>query len=200
MVKNKSSYRKGKTYEEIYGKEKARELRKKNKKTRITFIPDPVCWTEAPETYKTLESQRIRWQKGTIDAIRLHSRMFFNLRYGLVGLIVFPYYLLFEVLGPFLEITGYIVFILSLMLDIVPLNFAIAFFAAAFLYGVVLSTLSVCLEELSFKFLFPDIYENIQTRLAETQLEQKKYIQQIIGRLQKGLEKEKISAEKYLSK
>ena len=128
-----------------------RELRKKNKKTRVTFIPDPVCWTEAPETYKTLESQRIRWQKGTIDAIRLHSSMFFNPKYGSVGSVVFPYYLLFEVLGPFLEITGYVVFILSLMLNIVPLNFALTFFAAAFLYGVVLSTLSVCLEELSFK-------------------------------------------------
>jgi cellulose synthase/poly-beta-1,6-N-acetylglucosamine synthase-like glycosyltransferase len=128
-----------------------KELRMKNKKTRVTFIPDPVCWTEAPETYKTLESQRIRWQKGTIDAIRLHSDMFFNFKYGLLGSVVFPYYLIFEVLGPFLEITGYVVFILSLMLDIVPLNFAITFFAAAFLYGVVLSTLSVCLEELTFK-------------------------------------------------
>jgi cellulose synthase/poly-beta-1,6-N-acetylglucosamine synthase-like glycosyltransferase len=128
-----------------------RELRKKNKKTRVTFIPDPVCWTEAPETFKTLESQRIRWQKGTIDAVRLHKKLFLNLKYGLLGAVVFPYYLLFEVLGPFLEITGYIVFILSLLLDIVPLNFALTFFAAAFLYGVVLSTLAVCLEELSFK-------------------------------------------------
>jgi len=128
-----------------------KELRKKNKKTRITFIPDPVCWTEAPETYTTLESQRIRWQKGTLDAIRLHKNMFFNFKYGLLGTVVFPYYLLFEVFGPFIEITGYVFFTLSLLLDIVPLNFALVFFAAAFLYGVVLSTLAVCLEELSFK-------------------------------------------------
>jgi cellulose synthase/poly-beta-1,6-N-acetylglucosamine synthase-like glycosyltransferase len=128
-----------------------RELRKKNKKSRVTFIPDPVCWTEAPETYTTLESQRIRWQKGTIDAIRLHKKLFLNFKYGLMGAVVFPYYVLFEVLGPFLEITGYVIFVLSLLLNIVPLNFAVIFFAAAFLYGVVLSTLSVCLEELSFK-------------------------------------------------
>ena len=87
----------------------------------------------------------------TIDAIRLHKGLFLNFKYGLLGTIVFPYYLLFEVLGPFIEITGYAVFILSLLLDIVPLNFAIIFFAVAFLYGVILSTLSVCLEELSFK-------------------------------------------------
>jgi cellulose synthase/poly-beta-1,6-N-acetylglucosamine synthase-like glycosyltransferase len=128
-----------------------KELRKKNPKTRVTFIPDPVCWTEAPEKFKTLSSQRVRWQKGTIDSIRLHKKLFLNPKYGWMGMLVFPYYTLFEVLGPFIEITGYVVFIISFILGIVPANFAIAFFTAAFLYGVVLSTLSVCLEELSFK-------------------------------------------------
>ncbi|GBD86754.1 poly-beta-1,6-N-acetyl-D-glucosamine synthase [bacterium BMS3Abin03] len=128
-----------------------KELRKKNKKTRVTFIPDPVCWTEGPETFKTLASQRVRWQKGTIESIRLHKDLLFNFKYGWLGTIVFPYYLLFEVFGPFIEISGYVVFIISLILNIVPFNFAVAFFTAAFLYGVVLSTLAVCLEELSFK-------------------------------------------------
>ena len=128
-----------------------KELRKKNPKTRVTFIPDPVCWTEAPEKIKTLSSQRVRWQKGTIESIRLHKDLFFNPKYGWLGMLVFPYYTFFEVLGPFIEISGYVVFIISYFLGIVPINFAIAFFMAAFLYGVVLSTLSVCLEELSFK-------------------------------------------------
>ncbi len=128
-----------------------KELRKKNSKTRVTFIPDPVCWTEAPEKIKTLSIQRVRWQKGTIESIRLHKDLFFNPNYGWLGMLVFPYYTFFEVLGPFIEISGYVVFIISYLLGIVPLNFAVAFFMAAFLYGVVLSTLSVCLEELSFK-------------------------------------------------
>lgn len=128
-----------------------KELRKKNSKTRVTFIPDPVCWTEAPEKIKTLSIQRVRWQKGTMESIRLHKDLFFNPNYGWLGMLVFPYYTFFEVLGPFIEISGYVVFIISYLLGIVPLNFAVAFFMAAFLYGVVLSTLSVCLEELSFK-------------------------------------------------
>ena len=128
-----------------------KELRKKNPKTKITFIPEPVCWTEAPERIKTLSAQRVRWQKGTIETIRLHKELFFNPKYGWLGMLVFPYYTFFEVFGPFIEISGYVVFIISYLLGIVPLNFAVAFFTAAFLYGVVLSTLSVCLEELSFK-------------------------------------------------
>jgi cellulose synthase/poly-beta-1,6-N-acetylglucosamine synthase-like glycosyltransferase len=126
-------------------------LRIKNPKTRVTFIPDPVCWKVVPEKIKTLASQRARWQKGTIETIRHNKELFFNPDYGWLGMFVYPYYAFFEVFGPFIEITGYVVFVISYFLGIVPSSFAVAFFTAAFLYGVVLSTLSVCLEELSFK-------------------------------------------------
>lgn len=128
-----------------------KELRMKNPKTRVTFVPDPVCWKVVPEKIKSLSSQRARWQKGTIETIRRHKELFFNPDYEWLGMLVYPFYAFFEVFGPFIEITGYVVFVISFYLGIVPLNFAVAFFTAAFLYGVVLSTLSVCLEELSFK-------------------------------------------------
>ncbi len=128
-----------------------KELRKKNPKTKITFIPDTVCWIKAPEKIKTLSSQRVRLQKGIIESISLHKDLFFNRKYGWLGMFVFPYYTFFEVLGPFIEISGYAVFIISFLLGIVSPNFAVAFFTAAILYGVELSTLSVFLEELSFK-------------------------------------------------
>jgi cellulose synthase/poly-beta-1,6-N-acetylglucosamine synthase-like glycosyltransferase len=127
------------------------EFRKYNPKTKITFIPDPVCWTEVPETIKTLKSQRIRWQKGTIDGIRQHKKMFMNPRYGFLGLIGFPYYTLFEMFGPIVEVTGYFVFIISLFLNLVSPLFALAYIFAAILYGIVLSVFAVILEEISFK-------------------------------------------------
>jgi cellulose synthase/poly-beta-1,6-N-acetylglucosamine synthase-like glycosyltransferase len=126
-------------------------LRIKNPKTRVTFIPDPVCWKVVPEKIKTLSSQRARWQKGTIETIRHNKELFLNPDYEWLGMLVYPYYAFFELFGPVIEITGYFVFIISYFLGIVPLSFAVAFFTAVFLYGVVLSTLSVCLEELSFK-------------------------------------------------
>ncbi|MCH6576160.1 MAG: glycosyltransferase [Bacteroidetes bacterium] len=110
-----------------------KELRKKNPKTRVTFIPDLVCWIEAPKNIKTLSSQRVRWQKGIIECISLHKDLFFNTKYGWLGMLIFPYYTFFEVLGPFIEISGYAVFIISYLLGIVSLNFAVAFFTAAFL-------------------------------------------------------------------
>jgi cellulose synthase/poly-beta-1,6-N-acetylglucosamine synthase-like glycosyltransferase len=127
------------------------EFRKDNPKTKITFIPDPVCWTEVPETIKTLRSQRIRWQKGTIDGIRLHKKMFLNRKYGYLGMIGFPYYTLFELFGPVIEVSGYIVFIISLFLNLFSPLFVIAFLLASILYGIVLSVFAVILEEISFK-------------------------------------------------
>jgi cellulose synthase/poly-beta-1,6-N-acetylglucosamine synthase-like glycosyltransferase len=127
------------------------EFRKDNPKTKITFIPDPVCWTEVPETIQTLKSQRIRWQKGTIEGIRLHKSMFLNRKYGFLGLIGFPYYTLFELFGPVVEVTGYIVFIISIVLNLVSPLFTLAFLFAAILYGIVLSVFAVILEEISFK-------------------------------------------------
>ena len=96
-------------------------------------------------------AQRARWQKGTIETIRHNKELFLNPDYEWLGMLVYPYYAFFEIFGPLIEITGYVVFVISYFLGIIPLSFAVAFFTAAFLYGVVLSTLSVCLEELSFK-------------------------------------------------
>ncbi len=128
-----------------------RKLRRENPKLRITFIPDPVCWTEAPETFAVLRSQRMRWQKGTVDSILLHKKLFMNPAYGWIGMLVFPYFALFEMIGPIIEIFGYFFFIVSFSLGFVTVSFAVAFLTTAILYGVVLSVLSVILEELSFQ-------------------------------------------------
>ncbi len=127
------------------------KFRIENPKTKITFIPDPVCWTEVPERLKILQSQRIRWQIGTIDSLKIHMNLFFNSKYKALGLIVFPYYIIFEMIGPIIEITGYFVFFFSFLFNVVSTSFAIAFLSVVILYGIVLSILSVILEEISFK-------------------------------------------------
>ena len=75
-----------------------------------------------------------------------------------MGLFAFPYYVLFETIGPIVEFTGYIVFLISIILNIVVFKFVIAFLSAAILYGTVLSTMSVILEELSFR-KYPTVKE-----------------------------------------
>ncbi len=128
-----------------------RTMREQKKPYRITFVPEPVCWTEVPEDIATLSRQRNRWQRGLIETILRHRNMLFNPRYGVVGCFALPFFLLFEMLAPAIELTGYIVFVFSWAFGIIDTGFAILFLTAAVLLGMVLSLSALVLEELSFR-------------------------------------------------
>jgi cellulose synthase/poly-beta-1,6-N-acetylglucosamine synthase-like glycosyltransferase len=128
-----------------------RYLRERGEEYRIAFIPDPVAWTEAPEDLRSLRGQRTRWQRGLGQALLLHRGMAGNPRYGAVGLIAFPYFIVFELVGPVVELVGYAVVIASATLGALSLAFLAAFFAAAVLVGFFLSLSALALEEFSFR-------------------------------------------------
>ncbi len=128
-----------------------KHLRRKKRKYKIEFIPDPVCWTQGPLDLKSLRNQRIRWQRGMMDALFIHRTMFFNIRYGLLGLLFVPYFWIYEMFGSIIEILGYFIVILSLYFGIVDIEFAVLFFSVAVLYGIFLSIGAVILEEYSFR-------------------------------------------------
>jgi cellulose synthase/poly-beta-1,6-N-acetylglucosamine synthase-like glycosyltransferase len=125
-----------------------RVLREYDRQYKISFVPDPIAWTEVPDTLRVLGRQRDRWHRGLIDTLIRHRRMLFNPRYGTVGLIGMPYFFLFEFLGPVIELLGYVAFIVGLALGVINTAFALAFFLAAVGLGVLLSTAAVFLEEL----------------------------------------------------
>lgn len=118
---------------------------------RITFVPEPVCWTEVPESLKILGRQRNRWQRGLIESLIAHKKMLFNPHYGIIGMFSVPFFFFFEMAGPVIELLGYIVFAVSLILGIVNVTFAILFFFVAIVLGIVLSMGALVLEELTFR-------------------------------------------------
>ena len=128
-----------------------RYLREQRQEYEMHFLPDPVCWTEVPESPKTLGRQRNRWQRGLIDSLRIHRRMMLNPRYGTIGMVAFPYFVFFEMLAPVVELSGYIIIPLSYALGIVNLLFFALFLTVAILVGVILSTGAVVLEELFYR-------------------------------------------------
>jgi hypothetical protein len=77
--------------------------------------------------------------------------MLFDPRYGVVGLFAMPYFLLFEMLGPLIELTGYATLVLAAALGVLDPRFALLFFSTAVLVGFSLSVASLFLEELSFR-------------------------------------------------
>jgi hypothetical protein len=65
--------------------------------------------------------------------------------------VVFPYYLLFEAFGPFLEVLGYISVVLAVAVGVLNFQFFLLFFTVAVLFGVFLSVAAILLEEISFR-------------------------------------------------
>jgi cellulose synthase/poly-beta-1,6-N-acetylglucosamine synthase-like glycosyltransferase len=131
---------------------------------RIVFLPDPVCWTEAPESVRILRRQRNRWQRGTMEVLAFHRRMLFNPRYGAVGLAGLPYYLVFETLGPIVELMGYIVTAVAVAFGLLDFVFAELLFLAAVVYGTLISLLSIVLEELAFR-RYPRVLDLVRLAL-----------------------------------
>src|SRR3974390_2611344 len=73
-----------------------------------------------------------------------------NPRYGRIGLVVLPYYLAFELLGPVVEVVGLGVFGMSTRLGGGGGGLARAFAAAAIGYGLILSVCALAIEEFAF--------------------------------------------------
>ena len=117
----------------------------------IVFVPDPVAWTEAPETLAVLGRQRDRWQRGLFDVLMRHRAMFLNPRYGVTGLVVFPYFVLVELLAPVIEALGVIGLVLGIIAGAINWNFAGLFFLTAYGLGTVLTTFTLVLENFSFR-------------------------------------------------
>ena len=127
-----------------------RTMREAGRPYRIVYVPDPVCWTEAPESLRILRRQRRRWQQGTLETLLGHRRMLFNPRYRAAGLLAMPSVLVFEVLGPLIELTGYAISIVAWATGTISSGAFLAFLALAFLYGLVLSLGAVVLEDAAF--------------------------------------------------
>ena len=129
---------------------------------RIVFVSEPVAWTEAPERTRALAAQRRRWHRGLTEIFMLHRGMLFRPRYGVIGMVTMPWFLLFEVLAPLVEIIGLIYFAVVLVLlglgeagvvpdDWVSLPVVIMLLATAVGFAILMSLVALLAEEYSYR-------------------------------------------------
>jgi cellulose synthase/poly-beta-1,6-N-acetylglucosamine synthase-like glycosyltransferase len=128
-----------------------RHMRDNRRDYRIEFIPEPVCWTEAPETLDVLGRQRSRWQRGSLEVFFRYRSMLFNPCYGRIGFLGFGHILLVDVIGPIIEVLGYILMPVFWLLGILAIDYLLAFTALVFVYGVFISVMSLILEEVELR-------------------------------------------------
>jgi cellulose synthase/poly-beta-1,6-N-acetylglucosamine synthase-like glycosyltransferase len=127
-----------------------RTLSARGTRYRVTFVPDPVCWTDAPEDLGTLGRQRKRWQRGLAESLWENRKLCFARGSGVAGWFAFPYFVVFELLSPLIEVGGLFVMAAAFALGMMSGTGFLAFMAAAFALGLMLSATSILLEELSF--------------------------------------------------
>ncbi len=118
---------------------------------RITFFPDPICWTEAPTTAKALVRQRDRWQRGLGETLIRHRGMLFRKKYGRIGWLALPYFWLFEFLEPLITVTGMVVTTVALLFGFGDIRVYLLMLAFAFAYGYFISMAIILLEERAFR-------------------------------------------------
>ena len=117
---------------------------------RIVFAPDAVCWTEMPTTARVLSNQRIRWHEGLWQSLRIHWKMCFNPRYGVVGMLSLPHQVLHEIGGPFVELAGVILIPIFFFMGLVNARVFVLYLALAFFVGALFSLMAVLLDQTTF--------------------------------------------------
>lgn len=128
-----------------------RTMRQAKRDYRIAYVPEPVCWTEVPETLQVLSRQRTRWQRGSLETFFTHKGMLMNPKYGQVGTFGFLNILLTDVLGPVVELFGFLLIPMLWISGLLSFEYLLAFLAVTVTFGVSISVCALVLEEVQLK-------------------------------------------------
>lgn len=118
---------------------------------KVVFVPDPVAWTEVPETVRVLGRQRDRWQRGLADVIGRHRRLVANPRYRTMGLLTMPYFVIVELLGPVIEALGVLAVVVGLALGAVEPAFAAVVLLVGYGFAVPIAMAAVLMDQLAYR-------------------------------------------------
>lgn len=114
---------------------------------KMVYIPDPVCYTEVPETVRVHAAQRNRWQRGTLQTLLSRWYMTFNPRYGMAGMFGMPFFLFFEAFAAIVEGMSYILIPVLYLTGYATLAQLALFLAVAIVLGSFLSVSAVLIQE-----------------------------------------------------
>jgi poly-beta-1,6-N-acetyl-D-glucosamine synthase len=79
------------------------KFRREGRPYEILSLSETVGVTEGPDRVRTLVAQRERWQRVIMETVFHYKQMFLNPRYGTVGLLGVPFFVVSEVIAPFFE-------------------------------------------------------------------------------------------------
>ena len=124
-----------------------RWVRSDGRTGKIIHLSEPECYTEVPESYAVLSRQRDRWHRGLADSMYRHREMFFNRKFSKTGMVSYPMFFFFELVGPLFEGAGYLWFAYLTFTGCLNTSFAILFFCTAYLLGAMINIQSLLTDQ-----------------------------------------------------
>lgn len=144
--------------------------RNNNRRYSIRYEPNAVCWSQAPSSLRDLMKQRRRWHLGLFQSMTKYRQIFLNLRFGLVSIVSYMYYLMFELLSPVVEVFGILTTVLAACFGLLNVPFMINFFLLYAVYGAIL-TMTAFFQRIytqNLKISVPDIVKAVFMCLLES--------------------------------
>lgn len=117
---------------------------------RVGFVPDPLCWTEVPEDESVLARQRNRWIRGTIETLQLHRPIRFNPKYGILGMLAYPFWNVFEKMAPLIELLGILYTLTLIVLGDFSAFYFFALYTMLYLLSLLVSSFSILYEQVAY--------------------------------------------------
>ena len=129
----------------------------------IRYATDAICWTQAPERLRDLCKQRKRWHLGLFQSMWRHRVMLNNPKFGAVSLVSYLYFLMYELLSPFIELFGVLTMLLAFWVDLINVPFMILFFLIYAVFGSIMSLTAFFarIHTIDLKISFRDVMKAI---------------------------------------
>lgn len=122
---------------------KLHEHYRKNKRNyKMKYVAESVCWTQGPATMSDLKKQRQRWHCGLIQTLAKYKKMILNPKYGVIGMFMLPYCIMYELLNPIIMVSGWFVIVAGLYLHMLRFPFILIIYGLYILFSLLLSIIS----------------------------------------------------------
>lgn len=130
----------------------SKQALEQKRKFIVSYVHHANCYTELPSDFKTLFKQRNRWHRGLLDILSYHRKMVFNYKYKQPGMIGFPYFFIFEMMGPFIEVIGYLALFAGFILGLLNVGIFLLLLSVTVGLGMMISLFSLYIAEKDMKF------------------------------------------------
>ena len=118
---------------------------------QFVYLPDTLCWIESPCDLVALSRQRKNFAAGNFQIFRLNKDLFFNPKYGMLGLINFPFWFFKEWITPFFKLLALISLFLLAVLGKLNWEFTAILLLMLYFFAVMLSLISLIFKEKSYQ-------------------------------------------------